>query len=471
VSEALSELRRDLGAMVRDDEPTRAAHRADAWVMAEWAALEGRPGPLPLAVLEPGSSEEVARALRACRALGLPLVTRGGGSGVCGAVQAGAGHVVLSTRRLAGLVRIDGEDALAAFRAGTMGLDAEERVRQDGFTIGHWPQSVALSTVGGWVATRAAGQFSTAYGAIEDVVLALEVVLPDGSVLRTRETPRAAAGPDLRQLFLGSEGTLGIVTEVTFSLRALPEASRGQALHFASFETGLGALRRLLRPGWRPPVVRLYDPRESRRSFRDYVPRGRALLLLLHEGPAGAVDAEQAAVEALCRESGGTPTDPAAVSQWLAHRNQVPSFRSFLEQGVVVDTIEVAATWSRLAPLYDAVVTSLGEVPGLLAATAHASHAYRSGANLYFSFAVKPADARQIPAVYAECWRRTMEATLAAGGGIAHHHGVGRVRRGWLAQELGSAGAALLLKLKDALDPDGLLNPGNLLPPRTVADT
>lgn len=466
MSPLLSELRQDLGDMLRDDDATRAAHRADAWVMAEWAALQGRGAALPLAVLEPTCSEDVARAVRVCRALAVPLVTRGGGSGVCGGIQAGADHVVLSTRKLDGLVQLVSDDLLARFRAGTMGTDAEERVQQDGLTIGHWPQSIALSTVGGWVATRAAGQFSTAYGNIEDVVLALEVVLPDGSILRTRETPRASAGPDLRQFFLGSEGTLGVVTEVTFSLRTRPEASRAQALHFPDFATGLAALRRVLRAGWRPPVVRLYDPRESRRSFRDYVPRDRALLLLLHEGPTPAVDAEWPAVEALCRAGGGIATDPAAVSQWLAHRNQVASFRSFLEAGVVVDTIEIAATWSRLAPVYSAVVASLGEVPGLLAATAHASHAYRSGANLYFSFAAKPADPAQIPAVYAECWRRTMEATLAAGGGIAHHHGIGRVRRGWLAQELGASGAALLLALKDTLDPAGLLNPGALLPPR-----
>jgi len=466
VSQLLTELRKDLGDLLRDDEATRAAARADAWVMAEWAALQGRATTLPLAVLEPTSTEQVARAVRVCRELAVPLVTRGGGSGVCGGIQPGADHVVLSTRGLDGLVQLDADDLLARFRAGTMGADAEERVQQDGLTIAHWPQSIALSTVGGWVATRAAGQFSTAYGNIEDIVLALEVVLPDGSVLRTRETPRASAGPDLRQLFLGSEGTLGIVTEVTFSLRTLPEASQPQALHFADFATGLAALRRVLRAGWRPPVVRLYDPRESRRSFRDFVPRDRALLLLLHEGPTPAVDAERPAVEAICRESGGVVADPVTVTQWLSHRNQVPSFRSFLEEGVVVDTIEVAATWSRLPSVYAGVVASLGEVPGILAATAHASHAYRSGANLYFSFAAKPADPRQIPSVYAECWRRTMEATLAAGGGISHHHGIGRVRRGWLAQELGASGAALLLGLKDFLDPAGLLNPGTLLPPR-----
>jgi alkyldihydroxyacetonephosphate synthase len=446
VSAIAAALRGELGEMVRDDEPTRAAHRADAWVMAEWAALAGRGGPLPAAVLEPASAEEVARAVRTCR-------------------DRGAASVVLSTRRLVGLTRLDAEDLTATFAAGTMGGDAERRVREQGLTLGHWPQSIELSTVGGWVATRAAGQYTTGYGTIEDLVLALEAVLPDGSLWRTRETPRAAAGPDLRHLLLGSEGTLGVVTEVTFSLRALPEVSRGQALHFPSLHAGLGAIRRLLRAGWRPPVVRLYDARESRRHFRDFVPRDRALLLLLHEGPEAAVAAEQPAALDLCREGGGVPTDAAAVDHWLAHRNQVPSFRSFLEQGVVVDTIEVAATWRRLGPLYDAVTSSLNEVPDILAATAHLSHGYRSGGNLYFSFAAKPSDPARIPATYAECWRRTMEATIAAGGGIAHHHGIGRVRRGWLSQELGPAGVELLRAVKRALDPGDLFNPGNLLPP------
>ena len=167
-----------------------------------------------------------------------------------------------------------------------MGGEAERRVQKEGLTIGHWPQSVDLSTVGGWVATRAAGQFSTAYGSIEDLVLALEVVLPDGSVLRTRETPRAAAGPDLRQLFMGSEGTLGVVTEVTFSLRPLPESRALAAFHFASLDAGLEAIRRFMRAGWRPPVVRLYDERESQRQFPKECPDGRCMLILVHEGPA-----------------------------------------------------------------------------------------------------------------------------------------------------------------------------------------
>jgi alkyldihydroxyacetonephosphate synthase len=318
--------------------------------------------------------------------------------------------------------------------------------------------------VGGWVATRAAGQLSTGYGNVEDVLFALEAVLPDGTIVRTRETPRASAGPDLRQLFLGSEGTLGVVTEVTFSLRARPEASRGQAFHFPSLAAGLEAIRRLMRDGWRPPVVRLYDAQESERSFRDWTPEGRALLLLLHEGPAGLVDAQQRGVLAIAAAEGGAPADAAVVDHWLEERNRVPGFRAFLERGIVLDTIEVGATWERVLPVYERVTASLLEVEGILVASGHSSHSYRSGTNLYFTFAARPGDPAQMAAVYRECWRRTMEATLAAGGGIAHHHGIGRVRRDALAGELGPGGVALLRTLKRALDPDGLLNPGVLLP-------
>lgn len=458
-------LERELGSAVRTDAATLERHRHDAWVLADLFDFEGRPAARPLAVVEPATTAEVSTALRACRALGVAVVPFGGGSGVCGGALPGAGAVVLSTRRIEGLVALDDVDLTARFGAGTLGIDAERRVREAGLTIGHWPQSVEISTVGGWVATRASGQYSTAYGSIEDVLLALEAVLPDGTVLRTRETPRASAGPDLRQLFLGSEGTLGVVTEVTFSLRPLPERTVGQALHFGRFEDGLEALRILMRAGWRPPVLRLYDARESRRHFREACPRGRAMLLCLHEGPSAAVAVELPEVTRICVDRGGVAADPGLVDHWLETRNRVPSFRSFLEQGVIVDTIEVAATWRRIGAVYAAVTKSLAEVPGLLSATAHSSHSYRSGTNLYFSFAVRPSEPSGMAAAYEACWRRTVEATLGAGGGIAHHHGIGRVRRGFLQQEIGDAGLRLLRAVKRTLDPEDLSNPGSLLPP------
>jgi alkyldihydroxyacetonephosphate synthase len=466
VSALIERLRKELGDQVDTSDATRAAHRHDSWMLAQLDDLQGRGAPRPAAVVHARSTADVSRTLSLCRELGVPIVPFGGGSGVCGAIEASPDTVVLSTRGLDGLIELDSHDMLARFRAGTMGGEAERRVQQDGLTIGHWPQSIELSTVGGWVATRASGQYSTAYGSIEDVLFALEVVLPDGSVLRTRETPRAAAGPDLRQLFLGSEGTLGVITEVTFSLRQLPEVSRGAAFHFASLEQGLEALRGLMRAGWRPPVLRLYDSIESGRQFADWCPDGRVLLIVLHEGPEAAVAAEERAVAELCRAGGAEAGDPGSVTHWLEHRNHVPSFGELLERGLVVDTIEVATTWERVPLLYDAVTRAVGELPGVRAVSAHSSHSYRSGTNLYFTFIAKPERREDMADTYRECWRRTMETCARLGAGIAHHHGIGRVRREQLVDELGPVGTELLRTLKRALDPAGLLNPGALLPER-----
>lgn len=461
--EIVETLRAELGDAVRGDAETLAAHRRDSWVLSELADLEERPGPEPLAVVVPTRTEEVSRTLALCRAAGVPVVPYGGGSGVCGAILVPEGAVVLSTEALTGLVSIDDRSLLATFRAGTNGLEAEQTVREHGLTIGHWPQSIALSTVGGWVATRASGQYSTGYGNIEDVILDLEIVLPDGRILRTRRTPRASAGPDLRQLFLGSEGTLGVVTEVTFSLRPLPEASRGQAFHFASLPAGLEPIRQLVRAGWRPPVTRLYDEIESKRHFEEACPEGRSMLLLLHEGPAALVDVEIPAVADLCRAAGGGEADPGLVDHWLETRNHVPGFRGFLERGIVLDTLEVACTWDLAPALYERATAALREVPGNLVASAHSSHSYRSGTCLYITFACRPERREQMADAYRESWRRAMEAVIAVGGGIAHHHGIGRVRCGVMADELGETGVALLRSVRRALDPEGLCNPGVLL--------
>ncbi|MFQ5417916.1 MAG: FAD-binding oxidoreductase, partial [Myxococcota bacterium] len=327
-------LRERLGAAVRTEPEILAAHRRDTWVLSDLDDLDGRAGPLPVAVVEARSTDDVSHVLRSCRASRTPVVPYGGGSGVCGGVLTPAGAVVLSTAGMTGLVNLDELDLIATFRAGTGGMDAERAVQRAGLTIGHWPQSIELSTVGGWVATRASGQFSTAYGNVEDFLLDLEAVLPDGTVVRTRRTPRASAGPDLRQLFLGSEGTLGVITEVTFSLRPQPEASEGQAFHFPDLGSGMDSIRNVLRDGWRPPVVRLYDARESERHFPDTCPGGRAMLILLHEGPEGLVAAQRSAVAVLCRNAGGVDADAASVDRWLDKRNEVPDFRPFLEKGV-----------------------------------------------------------------------------------------------------------------------------------------
>jgi len=465
LNDVVKALQKALGDRVRTDAEALDAHRRDGWVLSELQDLAGRGPARPAAVVSATSTQEVSETLATCRRHATPVVPYGGGSGVCGGIRSEAGDVVLCTRGLQGMAALDDANLTATFRAGTLGIEAERAVQRHGLTIGHWPQSIDLASVGGLVATRSAGQYSTGYGNVEDLILDLEVVLPDGRVLRTRRTPRAAAGPDLRQLFLGSEGTLGVITEVTFSLRPLPEASRGQAFHFASLAEGVDAVRRVLREGWRPPVVRLYDARESGRNFAADCPEGRHFLLLLHEGPEALVAAQMDGVAARCTEAGGRPGNPATVDQWLAHRNRVPGFDVFLEKGIVLDTIEVAATWDRVVPLYEDAVAGLSAVPGILSASAHTSHSYRSGTNLYFTFLARPAARDDMEATYRECWRRVLDATVAHGGGLAHHHGIGRVRAPRLAEEIGETGVAVLRAVKRALDPDGFLNPGALLPP------
>jgi alkyldihydroxyacetonephosphate synthase len=446
------------------DEPSRQRYGQDYWARNALRGYLGESPELPLAVVRPEDTTGMATAVTMCRAAGVRMIPRGAGSGVCGGVQGEARSVILSTDRMTGLRAFDDDNLLARFGAGTLGCDAEAAVAERGCTIGNWPQSIDRSTVGGWVATRASGQYSTAYGNTEDLVYALEAVLPDGSVYRSRETPRAAAGPDLRQLLLGSEGTLGIVTDVTFSLRPQPEHAVRQAFHFEDMAAGIEAIRRVMRPGWRPPVVRLYDARESARHFRETCPSGRCMLIFLHEGPEAHVVVEAEAVAALCRDAGGAPGDQQAVDAWFEHRNTVPHWRQLFEQGLVVDTIEVATDWRRLPRLYEAVIAAVKAETSVISATAHSSHAYRSGANLYFTFAAAPEAETEMLAAYDACWRAAMKATRELGAGIAHHHGIGRVRRDWMPDELGPGGVRLLRAIKRALDPDDLMNPGVMIP-------
>ncbi len=440
------------------------ARRHDYWVLSHLDALQGRPPPRPLCVVQPRSIAHVVDCVIACRDAGVAIVPFGLGSGVCGGVIGHPERVLLDLSKFDRTRSIDDRNLLAVFDAGKRGSSAEQDVSAHGLTIGHWPQSVAVSTVGGWVATRASGQFSTANGNIEDIVHSIEAVLADGSVIEAGKAPRASAGPDLRHLLLGSEGTLGIITGVTFSLKRKPEAQDYSAYLVADMAQGFEFQRELLQAEWRPPVMRQYDAVEAQRSFAAHAKPDHGILILVHEGPRTRVAAEREATEALARHAGLTPADASAVTGWLDHRNVVPHWRDFLEKRIVVDTAEISASWDRIDTIYDRVIASLREVPDILNASAHSSHVYTSGLNLYFSFAVRPADDRDMRARYLDCWQRIMTATAEGGGGIAHHHGIGRLRRDYLHHDLGAAGIAALKAVKRALDPTGLFNPGVLIP-------
>jgi alkyldihydroxyacetonephosphate synthase len=458
-------LRTELGSeKVVTDTAVTGTRRHDYWMLSQLDDAQGRGAPNPACVVRAATRGDVVRVVNACRESLTPLVPFGLGSGVCGAIVAAPDAVVLDLGGMNRVVSIDGSNLLATFEAGVRGSDAEDALAKEGLTLGHYPQSIGVSSVGGWVATRASGQFSTAYGNVEDVLFSLEAVLPNGEVVDTRKTPRASSGPDLRHVFLGSEGTLGVVTGVTFSVRRTPEKRVLGAYHVDSMRSGFELQREIVQSGLLPAVLRQYDEKEATRNFAAYARGSDALLLVVHEGLAVKADAEAGATRAIAARLGAREANPEATERWLADRNHVPSFRSFIENGIVVDTIEIASTWDKIGAIYTRAIEALGGAAGILSASAHSSHVYRSGVNLYFTFAAKPEDASNLRPTYLDCWKRVMTAVIEGGGGIAHHHGIGRVRRAFLQDELGPGGVALLRALKTALDPVGFMNPGALIP-------
>jgi alkyldihydroxyacetonephosphate synthase len=461
MSEIGDALRRELEPdRVLDDAAALEAHRLDYWILAHLRARQGRLGAGPACVVRPRTTAEVATAVRAAQHHHVAVVPYGGGSGVLGGAVPPAGALVIDLRAMDRLLELEETSLLARAQAGMMGGDYERAVTARGYTTGHYPQSIERATLGGLVATRSAGQFSTKYGNIEDLLLGLEVVLPSAETLRLPPVPRASTGPSLRELFLGSEGSLGIVTEVTLRVFPLPERRSLASVGCASVAAGLEVIRRVVRAGWRPAVLRLYDATETARTFHEWAPADTCLLLVVCEGPAALVEAEMQAIEGT---AGDAPRlGPAPVEHWLEHRNTVPSWDFFLDRGLMVDTIEIAATWDRVGGLYESVVGALHKVPGMVVASAHSSHSYVQGTNLYVTFVLKPEDFSRAEETYLQAWSSVMEATLAAGGTIAHHHGIGRMRVPWLERELGGA-YPVLRAIKRALDPAGIMNPGALL--------
>ncbi len=387
MSGAVDALKAALGAdKVVTDPAAMAERRHDYWVLSHLRDHVGHGPPAPLCLVRPATVADVQAVLRVANETGAPVIPFGLGSGVVGGVEASPEAIVLDMSAMAKVRSIDPVTLLASFDAGVNGLVAEQAAAEHGLTLGHWPQSIAVSSVGGWIATRASGQFSTANGNIEDIVHSIEAVLPTGEAVTLGRAPRAAAGPDLRHLLLGCEGTLGVITGVTLTARRAAEARAVSAFEAPTMRRGFDLQREIIQRGWRPAVARQYDARESARLDAR---ASNCLMLFVHEGPTAMVEAERAAVGALASEAGVAPAPDDIVATWLQRRNHVPHWRDFFQRGVVLDTVEVSGSWRVIADIYDGVVASLLEMPGLLAGTAHSSHLYRNGLNLYFTFAVR----------------------------------------------------------------------------------
>jgi alkyldihydroxyacetonephosphate synthase len=445
------------GAEVLVDAGATAEASRDWWPLAMIWAVDGETPARAAAVVRPADAGQVSAVLAACDAARVPVTPAAGRSGVCGASVPVHGGVVLDLTRMSGIVGIDRESMILDVLPGTFGTWLEDTLRKEhGVTVGHWPQSRDLSTVGGWLACRGAGQLSTRYGKIEDMVVGLDVALADGRRITTGGAPRAAVGPDLNQVSVGSEGTLGVITGARLRLHPAPETDRRAAYAFPSFGAALDACRRIVQRGARPAVLRLYDAVESDRSY--HTGADDHLLLVLDEGAPVIVEATLAVVAEECRDA--KLADVEFVEQWLGHRNDTSALQALIGRDYVVDTMEIATPWSRSNEIYEAATAALRDVPGTLVASAHQSHSYPDGACLYFTFAGQPARGER-ESYYRAAWDAGTRAVLAHGGALSHHHGVGLNRSRFVRDALGPA-FDVLVAIKQALDPNGILNPGKL---------
>jgi alkyldihydroxyacetonephosphate synthase len=446
----------------------------------------GRLEAAPDAVVLPADAAQLQALLEACSESGVAVVPFGGGTSVVGGVEplrgAHEGLISLDLGRLRG-VSTDRASLTARLGAGLRGPEAETALGREGLTLGHFPQSFEYGTIGGFAATRSAGQASSGYGRFDALVTAVRLVAPAGE-MHTLETPHSAAGPALRELIIGSEGTIGVIPEVSVRVRPAPAVRRYEAWIAESFEAGAEIVRAMAQDGALPDVVRVSDEEETRVSLALSGPSGAArslfdgylrlrrrsggcLIVLGIEGEQESVARRRALAVRKLRAGGAAYLGQGAGRSWERGRYQGPYLRdTLMDRGCMVETLETSHTWSRLSELHRSVGGAIGAslaaqgTPGLV--FCHLSHAYPDGASLYFTFISRALAGRQIEQ-WAEVKRAACEAIVAAGATITHHHAVGRDHAPYMEAEVGPLGLEALRAVKERLDPEGIMNPGKLL--------
>jgi len=486
--QALGALRAIVGAEhVRDGHAERVLHAAGKGYPDLVRLRAGEPEGAPDAVLYPASHEQLRALLELCARHSLAVVPFGGGTSVVGGVAPLRGEhggvLALDMSRMAGVLELDEESATVTVQAGIRGPALERQLAARGLTLGHFPQSFEYVSLGGCAATRSAGQASTGYGAIEKMVLGLRFAAPTAEIALPA-VPASAAGPGLRQLLVGSEGALGVISELALRVRPAPRERIYEGVFFEGFAAGCQALRALAREHALPDVARLSDEQETRMSLalagaggvkgrmgRAYLQlrgyREGCLAILGFEGAGEELACRRRRALALVRGFGGLAVGRSPGEAWRAGRFTAPYMRDeLLTHGVMVETLETAVQWSGLPRLHRAVGEAIagalraGGTPGLV--MCHVSHVYETGASLYFTLIARQREGDEIGQ-----WRAVKqaagEAILAGGGTITHHHGVGRDHAHWMPREVGDGGVAALRALKRELDPAGIMNPGKLL--------
>jgi alkyldihydroxyacetonephosphate synthase len=430
----------------------------------------------------------VAALLGAAAELGIAVIPFGGGTSVLGGVEplGAKPTITLDLTRMNRLLRLDPLAQTATLEPGILGPSLEQQLNARGFTLGHFPQSFEYSSLGGWIATRSAGQNSTLYGKIEHRIESLRMTFPGGTIA-TPAVPAAAAGPDLNQLIAGSEGTLGVITQATVRLAPLPRRCDYRGYLFSDFEPGVEAAREVMQSGLRPAVLRLSDEPETEVSLAMRAPpprlmaaaeglylalrrirlEGAVLMIVGFDGDEDQVRSDWRRAQRILRRHQGSSLGHSPGRAWERSRFELPYLRDLLlDHAIMVDTLETAVTWDRYLPLYHSVRDTMANaMDGRGLVMTHLSHAYTDGASIYWTFLARQAEGRQL-----EQWQQVKaaatDAILAAGGALSHHHGIGSDHRPWMPQYVGPAGVRTLTSLKQTFDPHGIMNPGKL----TAAD-
>lgn len=439
----------------------------------------------PQAVIRPASHDEVLDVLRVCEANRLAVVPFGGGTSVVGALGADRagwmGVVSVALDRMADLLDLDEVSRTVRVGPGMTGPTLERLLGARGYTLGHHPQSWERASIGGYAATRSSGQASAGYGRSDAMIERLTMATPRGTWTAGR-APASAAGPDLREVILGSEGAFGVITDVTLRIRRAPEVRRYEGYLFPTFDAGCAAFRELVQARVPADVMRLSDGDETRTTLLTSAPGGRAgaavraylrargvengaLAILGWEGvSAQTVGTRRTAGLGILRRHGAVALSGKVGGSWLRHRYDGPYLRDvLLDAGCLVETLETATDWARLPALHERVGRVLREALGAAYVMAHVSHVYETGASLYFTV-LAAADADDPVAQWAAAKAAACDEIVAAGATITHHHAVGRDHAPYLGAEIGEIGMSVLHAIKSAVDPVGICNPGVLIP-------
>ncbi|HEX9476748.1 MAG TPA: FAD-binding oxidoreductase [Candidatus Dormibacteraeota bacterium] len=444
-----SELEAIVGPAALDERPVR-----DLWPLVIMDERAGKSAPRVL-VARPSGRDQVSAILRWAAANGVVVTPLGGATGVCGALGPETGELVIDMGAFDRILEVDETNLICRCESGVNGLALEQHLNERGLTLGHYPSSLAGTTVGGLCATRSSGQESSRYGSIEDMVLGLAVVLPDGTFAAPRPGPRSAVGPALHELWLGSEGALGIILGVVLKVHRLPETVIGRGYGFADLKSGLECMRAIMQSGIRPLLMRLYDPEDA--AFNGYdLPHGSSVLVVATAGLESVATAEGDVVARLASKATSLGAEPW--DRWKKHRFDISAERlnRLLEPpGAYLDVIELAAPWTQLPELHARVKAAIA-VGGV--ALCHFSHAYEQGCCAYFSFAGAGDTEEEARSAYSRAWEGAMTSAIELGATISHHHGTGQVRARWVADEMGGW-MSVWRSVKEAIDPAGIMNP------------